>query len=383
MQPRVSSIFGSYDLFAKAFPGIVFFSLSVSLLPVPEVSQNIQSNGILLAVIALSVIIFGFVSGQALHAIAVRIEKIAFRTAKSYIFYRTTIYVLIKSMFGEIKYRILHILQESEKDEKGTDEEVTPQEDNDTDNGISLKEAYIGDKKDRSDEFYGNTKEFLREWIVLLIYTILSLSPVFLVVFYIWIGELATAAFTIGFIMFPPRNAKIWFRETLYPHRELFDDKISENGHSVKKFKSYIQELYDVKPNECSEFTYKIVMSYYERITVGRTRQFQATFSFCRSMWVTLLLFSTIYLFISSPTLSELLPLIDYETVFNWSYTPIIELLLPNQTILNAVGFVMFLSVILFMEGERQNKKLFVEYIFIDLLTISEKELPEDIQAES
>jgi len=347
MQPRVSSIFGSYDLFAKAFPGIVFFSLGLTLLPVPAISQDIKSNGVIIAIVALSVIIFGFVSGQALHAVAVKFELYVLKAAKLFYFFRDSLKTAIKNSFLSSENKV-----EEEKD--ATDQDAENEEDTTAD---PIESHFLK----------GN---------VLIIVAIISLTiPVLAITYYISSGRYISATLLAFLTIMPPQKLKIWGMETLYPHRELFDREVTTNGGSAEKFKDKLEDIFDISVENSPELSYKLVMSYYERITVGRTRQFQATFSFCRSMWTTLLLYSILYLLISSSDLDQLIPLVDASRIF--TYQPIIKSIIPDQSIIQIVGYVMLSSVFLFMEGERQNKALFVEYIFVDLLTISESELPE------
>jgi hypothetical protein len=199
-------------------------------------------------------------------------------------------------------------------------------------------------------------------------------------IFYIYTQQFGIAIFLILSFLFPIGRIKKGARQTFYPHRKLFKDKISEGGESVSKFVKSIEDLFDIDAEENPELAYQIVMSYYQRITVGRSRQHQANFSFCRSTWTTLLLFSIIYLVIADPEVAGLLGLLGpfISGYIPLEYSPIIGVLIPNPTI-ELVGIVMFASVFLFMEGERQGKKAFIEYVFIDVLTISEKNLPESL----
>lgn len=322
MQPRVSSIFDSYDLFAKAFPGIVFFLFTISLLPAPGINQDIQSNGILLAIVALFVIIFGFVSGQAVHAIAVRFEEIVLKMAKAIYLFRLYITAIIKV-----------VIKGEEKQSKTGDTSV----------------YYLA----------------LGAFGILL--------HIGSIIYFLLTGQYINLIFFALGAMLPLNKTKEWGKETLFPHRELFKLKISDDEKFVEEFANKIDKLFEISVEHNTELSYKIAMSYYERIAVGRSRKYQATFSFCRSMWVTLLLFSVFYLIISSSAFVESVPLANSID----TYTPVVKLLVPDQFVLNIIGLIMLGSVFLFMEAERQNKNLFIEYIFVDLLTISEDELSE------
>ena len=339
MQPRVSSIFGSYDLFGKTFPGIVFFLLSISLLPMPSIDQLPQSNGILLAVLALFVIIFGFVAGQALHAVAVRIESIFLAVARVFYYSR----ILLAYLLSYIKRRILG------QNVEDIESDIIK---NDNNTNSELSRYYIA-------------------YVSFALFVVIGQ-----IIYYIWLGQIGGALFLIGAFLFPIGRVKNWVIQTLYPHRELFENAMSNDEDSTKKFINKINDSFGINAEKNPELAYQLVMSYYERITAGRARQFQATFSFCRSIWSTLLLFSFIYIIISSSEISSLIPLIGPIVPVIEGYNPIVTLFIPKEHLL-LVGSLMLFAVLLFMEGERQNKELFVEYIFIDFLTISDSELPE------
>ena len=358
MQPQVSKIFGSYDLFAKAFPGILFISLSISILPAPSIETFPQSSGILVAVLALSVIIFGFVAGQALHAVAVQIESIVFKIGKSLYFGRILLIKLLKWAWDASLGRILPYIQKHRNKNNESERSKDPDEENNQEPEISTARL-----------------------VAVIVGFIFVIGQI---IIYIFTQQFGAAIFLMLSFFFPISRIKNGAIQTFYPHRRLFKDKISEGGETVSKFVKSIEDLFGIDAKENPELAYQLVMSYYERITVGRSRQHQANFSFCRSTWTTLLLFSLIYLFIADPELAGLIGLLGplVSGYLPLEYSPIIAVLIPEGAI-KLVGTVMFVSVFLFMEGERQGKKAFIEYVFVDILTISEKDLPESMQPNS
>jgi uncharacterized membrane protein len=355
MQPQVSKIFGSYDLFAKAFPGILFISLSLSLLPAPSIETFPQSSGILIAVLALFVIIFGFVAGQALHAVAVQIESVVLKIGRWLYIGRKLLIILSKWAWDVTLGRILHRIQNHRNKNNGSEESNHPEGDNNQEPEISTPKL-----------------------IVVLAALIFAIGQV---VYYVLTQQFGVAIFLILSFVFPLHRIKNGAIQTFYPHRRLFKDKISEGGETVNKFVNSIEELFNIDAEENLELSYQLVMSYYERITVGRSRQHQANFSFCKSTWTTLLLFSIIYLIIADPAIAGLIGLLGpfLSGYIPLEYSPIIAILIPKTTI-KLIGTLMLVSVLLFMEGERQGKKAFIEYVFIDILTINEGDLPEATQ---
>lgn len=356
MQPQVSKIFGSYDLFAKAFPGILFISLSISILPAPSIENFPQSSGILVAVLALFVIIFGFVAGQALHAVAVQVESVVLKTGK--ILY--SVKTILKILFLWVKKVAYNIVNPNSQEDsiKNSESEKTKHLDEDPDEETEISTAKL---------------------VLGSVGLILSVGQIGI---YIYTQQFGGAIILFLALLFPINKIKSGAIQTFYPHRRLFKDKISEGGESISMFIQSVEDLFDIDVEENPELAYQLVMSYYERITVGRSRQHQANFSFCRSTWTTLLLFSPAYLIIADPNIASLLPLVGpfMSGYIPLEYSPIIAVLIPRSTI-ELVGIVMFASVVLFMEGERQGKKAFTEYVFIDILTISERDLPESSQS--
>ena len=358
MQPQVSKIFGSYDLFAKAFPGILFISLSISILPAPPIENFPRSSGVLVAVLALFVIIFGFVAGQALHAVAVQVESIVLKIAE--ILYNIKLILKILFNMSQIYYNKIkiYVLSLKIKDEGSEEARDHDEETKDLD-------------EEASEEDEISTAKLIVGSVGLLL-TLVQIG------YYVYAQQLGAAIILFFAFLFPINRIKNGAIQTFYPHRRLFEDKISEGGDSINKFTSLVEDLFDVDAKENPELAYQLVMSYYERITVGRSRQHQANFSFCRSTWTTLLLFSPVYLVIADPNIAGLIPLVGpfISGYLPLEYSPIIAELAPNTTV-KLVGIVMLASVVLFMEGERQGKKAFTEYVFIDILTINERDLPE------
>lgn len=361
MQPQVSKIFGSYDLFAKAFPGVLFISLAISILPAPSIDTFPQSNGILVAVLALSVIIFGFVAGQALHAVAVQVESIILKIAEALYAIKLILKILLKTLkiiYNKIRIYTLRLTIKN----GGAEETKDPDEDANE------------ETKDPDEEDEISTAKLIIGTVGL----ILSLGQIG---YYLYTQQFGGAIILFFALLFPVNRIKDGAIQTFYPHRRLFKDKISEGGETVSMFIKSVEDLFDIDVKENPELAYQLVMSYYERIKVGRSRQHQANFSFCRSTWTTLLLFSPVYLIIADPNIAGLIPLVGpfISGYLPLEYSPIIAELIPNTTV-RSIGIVMLASVVLFMEGERQGKKAFTEYIFIDILTISERDLPEGLQ---
>lgn len=86
-------------------------------------------------------------------------------------------------------------------------------------------------------------------------------------------------------------------------------------------------------------------------------------------MWVTLVVYSLIYLLVGF----NLLPL----NLLGIEYRPLIRSIFDTDTNLVFVGLVCFMSVFSFMEGERQYKSLFTDYVLADFITSTSENLTE------
>jgi|GEM_PF-6449391 len=79
MAPRAGGILKSYDFFGKSIPGIILISGVVSLLPTQTLESMSVSSGDInfasLAILLATLVFIGFVMGEAAHTLAVNVEK--------------------------------------------------------------------------------------------------------------------------------------------------------------------------------------------------------------------------------------------------------------------------------------------------------------------
>lgn len=293
---KIDSALGSYDFFAKTLPGALFFIGILSVLPsVPSV----PTEGFSFAFVSIALIVTvlaGYVIGQALHSIAVAAESTGYRFT-----------ILIYDYFP-------HARTDFWRDRSTTD----------------------------SKNSESKSTELTFEKILINLFV--PFSPV-----YCWIVDRINEA------VLPHR---IWFKHRL--QRE-FDGGDSPDGlydwfklESRDQLKSMEMDLV-----EQHEKVYRFVMSYLEMSDSGRARKFQATASFCRSTWITLLIFGVIYtIFLFS----------DPKAILG--YSPEID------PILNQHGFKLPISLVvgslLFMYSTGRYKSHFTEYIAIDFYNAAE-----------
>lgn len=349
MSAQIPSAFGSYDLFAKAFPGTAFLLFAISLLPEEAFNADFAQSGALIAAVTLFVLVLGFAFGQALHSISVWVEKKFYAVSKWW--YRTSLWI------QNIFYNIYQIVTEL---------------------------------------FGYEAKRTGRDLIVVNVFILLVLIS-FIVASLIFSPESASSlkdglilGFITSFTFIGPLSyislitrVRRWVRQTLIPHRRQFgqelsysDDKNNDEVWLQRSFIDQIDEKYQTESGTMDgsavNLLYTLVMSYLAHNAIGRARQFQAVFAFCRSMWVTLFLYSICYFFIGL-RYSQWSTLPFFQIILNSviNYRPIILSQIAGGEALTIAGIVFFLLGFFFMEGERQYKSLFVDYVMADFLTIT------------
>lgn len=236
MPAKIGSTLGSYDLFAKTIPGVLFFIGFVSLLPsIPEIPNQEIGFGFITVVIIITVV-SGYVIGQALHSIAVAIETLGYRFSN---------FLYARSRFVRRDY------WESRE-------------------GISYT---ISDVDNTSNIVFRGVRMGLGHILRI---------PARL---YYWLIT------KIHEVVLPHR---VWFKIRL--ERELEEKENPDGLYEWFKWecRDHLESM-DMSLVEQYEKVYRFVMSYLEFINGGRARKFQATSSFCRSSWITFLGFSLLY----------------------------------------------------------------------------------------
>lgn len=343
MQSRVSSFFGSYDLFGKAFPGTAFLLGLISLLPSSSLQMNLTRSGVLVAALIVLILVLGFMFGQALHSIAVQIEGGFYSISSSYY-----------KFFIRIKSFLIRLIELS-----------------------GIKNSVASSDKDHNEFTVSDYIIIFVTFIWIAIIVSFSREPSF-------VAGIITGI--IINVVGPIERFRAWVKQTLSPHRRLFEERISlvqnQPGEDrlVNQFLETAESLLDMNSPGSNgpglKSMYVMVMSHLEYVGGGRARQFQAILSFCRSMWVTLFTFSFLYLLISVLPLTIIvadLGRVLIPTTFD--YKPLVQSLLGGKDGMLYFGVLMFIAALLFMEGERQYKSYFVEYIMADFLTSTNKSL--------
>lgn len=299
MPTRIASILGSYDLFAKTIPGTLFFIALVSLSPsVPNISITGASLG-LISILVIIAAVSGLIIGQALHSVAVAGE--------------TAGYKITRLIHRNVKRaRTKHWRQYEEMEPKSAEDTYTGK-------GRRLRlELWVR-------RFFGRR--------------------------YCWVVN------RINEVVLPHR---VWFKLRL---REEFEEGNQADGlYDWFKLQSRNQmKSMDMDPVKEHEKIYRFVMSYLRFVNSGRARKFQATSSFCRSTWLTLLIFGVVYMIIILWNVEPIL-----------GYTPVI------QPILAEYGYripgSLFVGTVLFMYSAGQYKKHFTEYIVVDFYNAVEND---------
>ena len=248
----MGSTLGSYDLFAKTVPGILFFIGFVSLFPsIPEISIQEPGFGFVTIMIIVTVV-SGFIIGQALHAIAEAAESIAYRFTE----FVSDRFKYVRSDYWSEREGISHSLEEF-------DEEETL---------------------------------IVQKYFRIILASLLKVP----VRGYCWLLT------RVHEVVLPHR---VWFRSRL--KREFKKNEKPDGLYEWFKWecRDHLQSM-DLDLVDQHEKIYRFVMSYLEFVNGGRAKKFQATSSFCRSTWITFLGFSLVYYVI---LLINVTPIMGYE----------------------------------------------------------------------
>lgn len=290
------AIFGAYDLYAKVLPGTVFFVGILTLLPTVPLAGFQEDS---LTLITLSIVVtavMGFMFGQALHSVAVTIEG--------------WFYKLGSSVYHSTKY---------------------------------LKPDYWRSRNKIVNSYSSTTNGSALIKFMLIIITFI---PRMLIKIYCRILPIIDGIFVPHRIWFK-RKMRYQFEEKEQP--ELLYDwfRIRCQVHLRDFDLDFVDQYEDI---------YRFVMSYLEFVGSGRARQFQATSSLCRSMWITLSFYLIIYAaIVSNPTVA-----IPFSDSFIQQY-------LDEHAML--IFGILSTSVLVFMWSTFQYKKHFTEYIVVDFYT--------------
>lgn len=300
MAERVANVLESYDFFGKSIPGIVALIGIATLLPGLPLDAFTDPNGTLnftvITALALTLVFSGLVLGQAVHTIADNTEKVLYR---------------VGNWTGD-KYYVRSPL---------ISEEWWKEHD-------SLKERYLS----------------VQPWIVRRYW---GIHDVF-------------------------KSHRRLFENELGWHFDLSENKRGLDGTNVtyNRFRECCQSefgidiaRFDKKASRGIELNgYVEIRQLYPMVTAtlsskgsGRANGFQARYSFCRGMWVTLLLLLIAYLLVLfSPLQPQSLM---YEPLILQTFSP---------SELGIAMWAMFLLSLAFMDASGDYKKHYVEYLISD-----------------
>lgn len=321
MQTGLSQLFDPYNLYAKAFPGIVSLIFVLSLLPDGSLA-GIGNSGSLIAALALLLIVLGFIFGQAIHSISGFIESTVYVTLRNY-------YVL----FNTIRDWVFN---------------------------------------SETAQTIDQNPEFTRLKALMLL-----TPPATALLFALITGDLGLIlAMIIGAaagIFAPVGRLRRHARAILTPHREIFQKRISRDDVLAGVFVRQVADSIDGMSVDSVDDIYLLAMSRLEYAGTGRARLFQAIFSFSRSLWIITLSFSALYILIGwefSPI--EFMPNgINASLSAISNYRPTVSSIVGEGTGMVLVGFVMIFTSLLFFRSEAKYKKLYVDYVIADYLTLS------------
>ncbi|MUV49290.1 hypothetical protein [Haloarcula sp. CBA1122] len=304
MSERVANVLESYDFFGKSIPGIVALIGIATILPGLPLGAFSDPNGTLnltvLTALALTLVFSGLVFGQAVHTIADNTEKALYRIGK----------------WAADEYYV---------------------------RGPIISEDWW-EKHGKCEEYYSKMQPWLER--------------------------------------------RYWgIHDVFKSHRRLFENELGWNfdisvekrgldgtNISYDRFRECCESEFDVdiarfdkKASRGIELNgYVELRQLYPMVTAtlsskgsGRANGFQARYSFCRGMWVTLLLlFMTYLLVLFSPVSPSFL-----------MYEPLVLQTLTKSE-LGLLMWAMFFLVLAFMDASGDYKKHYIEYLISDFCVV-------------
>jgi len=322
VQNNLVTLFSSYDVFGKSIPGAVFFLGLVSILPeeskiLAELTSWPGGPGSSFVAILLLALGLGLIFGEAIHTLANISEKMVAwlgrRAVNSAGFLRDNLPELHTALTTDFTD-----YADATKFEAGIYDRIE-------DTKKWYKKRYYG----LNASFKSHRRLFAEQ-----------------------------CATNFGSKRGPRKNLdpKKIYSQFFNKFEEVFDSSLP---------KTNIQELMELYPLITAEVT---------KSGGSEFRRFQSVYSFCRSMWVTLSIFSTAHLLIFFGNSREWITLFDYR--------PAVFILVPVE-FMQTVPIALFLSSILFVVASGTYKKHYVEYLVAEFSLYATSDSNESNQTNS
>ncbi|WP_280535449.1 hypothetical protein [Halopenitus sp. POP-27] len=301
MNSPLSNLFDAYDFFGKAIPGFVLFVGIIGLFPANS-SLVFSSDGLSVrnfAVLAITSLAVGVIFGEAVHSLAIQIERFVAFFEEFIIGTKDRFVQFIEDLKGMYNYVASPESHTSERQEKDQDDSVITEGQINSDN-ISSSDSYNTRKK----QLIQSTSYVLIYWSRLMNYFELESGDLDVS------KNLSPSGLTSGIYSWIIRRINV-VELGLVPHRDLFARKLRGNikpeyepygdpNFHYRRFAEAVEDNYDM--NVRSKETINDYKSIYTVITTRlqidnstRANSFQARYSFCRSMWVVLGILSVFY----------------------------------------------------------------------------------------
>lgn len=315
MPVRLLSLFGSYDFFAKSLPGMslvvgLFPLLKANSVPIPDLSQRIVVFVVILVVIWL----VGTLLGEAVHSIAIHVEKIAAwggKTARSMKDY-------ISNITG---FSLPHPTGYSTASEYS----INGQNDSIEQDSFLLRK-------------YQSFKHLVIGWYSGL---------------YNW--------------SINRRNGIIYI---VWGHRDMFETRLkaptSSSSFTHQYLVDFVRNELDDEPPFNSDEVYTVIVSQLSLSQCERAFRFQSRYGFCRSMGVVLLLIGSSYLLTSKYPSSWWVP-------SSLQYKPYLFDYFPQNThsVISTISILLIAISLLFFLASGDYKRRYIEYLLSEFYTIN------------
>lgn len=347
MPRRVLGSLSTYDLFAKSMPGVVFLLGATTLYPYRKITNqppqaiigfNIPFSFANFVAILIIILLLGLLLGEGVHILGIVVEQIIYALGAWF----------IRNILAHFRVVYAKVIDTSDD---STPEETVRQELMD----VSSDNSYSTNASDQNHPHILTTMAYVSSFLKN-------------------VGNYLER-------LYEKVEQRYWWAHNMFKgHRILFGNYIYWNyndktgpwekhrqGKLFDEFVKRFQEEYHVDLRY--EYTSEEIKRLYPLITSelsasgsGRAQKFQATYSFCRSMWVIFVLFTSFHLLILYPAyLSGKNPV--YETVGMRLFSDIGDVLL--------IPFITLFITFIFMYGTGVYKRNYIEYLMADFCITS------------
>jgi hypothetical protein len=307
MPSRLLSVFGSYDFFAKALPGMTFIVgifplLKVSSLPIP----SLDNRFFIFIMVSVVVVLLGTLLGEVVHSIANHLEDVIAWAGKRG---RDSITTLLTTV---------HLPPQPREPvtTKARDEFIEDQE-----NGWSSNEGISAIAQGAYNRLYWWLSNRVREL-----------------------------------------EYMVWSHRSIFKERLTSPPADSFNKENLTDF--VVNELEDEYPYDYDAI-YTVITSLLSNSGCERAFKFEARYAFCRSMWFVLSFISIAYfIIITYPSQWWAPSALNYQPY-------LLKFFATNpKSVIGMISITLFITSVIFARAAGTYKRIYIEYLLSEFYVV-------------